>query len=838
MRNRKIKLFAIILCCLAAGVALPQVSGIDDQGFWFHNEDIAGGCTLGVASGYVAVDGRPMLCKVRDIPSDERQQLCYTSGSPYNYIGVRSEGGPIFMGLNEAGLATGNSLVKLTPEVAYNSLFQRHILRNYDTLDQIRNYIQSQVNAGTCNVSGCFAFIDADGDAVIFEVNRADWFWEYDTINPDREAEGYLGFVVRANEFHQRSDGTDDTSIGGRYFSGTDNVLGLVDIDELSAKTIIQGNDDSNGFEFVRYGPGRALSEISRSSSRSAIAVHGVAPNEDPELATMWVILGQPDYGIAVPTWVKVSTIPQCLSSGDMYDRAQSLYNKGNEATTQASTFPVEAHLFDVVINTFLPHWRAEGVPSVAEMTRIEHQMANDAYSLLYCLDNYQSDNMAPAVTFTASSLGLTVDFTLLANDMDGTINEIKWNFGDDQTSTETSPSHIYPESGTYLVSCTVTDDDGVSITGWEYRTVHARKIGIEEWNRSFGGTDSDVARSVQQTEDGGYILAGYTESFAGSTDAWLIKTDVSGNEVWNKTFDVSDHDYAYSVQQTKGGSYVLAGYTESFGAGLMDAWLITGYSLLKPIHFPLPQQIPPFRTSWLGPYRMSWDTKTFGGTDRDVASSVQQTEDGGYVLAGYTESFGAGRCDAWLIKTDKSGNEVWNKTFGGASWDVAHSVQQTKDGGYVLAGSTRSFAADWDDVWLIKTDKSGNEVWNKTFGRTGWDGALSVQQTKDGGYVLAGYTRSFGRRWDDAWLIKTDAFGNKLWDKTFDVTDHDYAYSVQQTKDDGYIVGGYTGPDEGPECDALLIKTDASGNKLWRILINFFFKNLMIPIAHILGFR
>jgi hypothetical protein len=528
MGNRKTKLFAIILCCLAAGVAIAQVSGNDDQGFWFHNDAISGGCTLGVANGYVTVDGRPMLCKVRDIRSDERQQLCYTSGSPYDYIGVRSQGGGIFMGLNEAGLATGNSLVKLTPGVAYNSLFQRHILENYESLDQIRNYIQSEVNAGTCDSSGGFAFIDADGDAVIFEVNRADWFLEYDSMDPDREAEGYLGFVVRANEFHQRSDGTDDTSIAGRYYSGTYNVLGLVGIDELSARTIIQGNDYANDFEFVRYGPSRIYSTISRSTTRSAIAVHGVAPDEDPELATMWVILGQTDYGIAVPTWVKVSTIPQCLSSGDMYDRAQSLYSNGNEATTQASTFPVEAHLFDVVINTFLPHWRAEGVPSVAEMTRIEHQMASDAYSLLDCLDKHQSDNKAPAVAFNASSLGLTVDFTLIANDMDGTINEIKWNFGDNQTSTETSPAHTYAEPGTYLVSCTVTDDDGVSITGWVYRTVHAelvRKIGIEDWNKTFGGTDSDVARSVQQTVDEGYILAGFTQSFgAGGPDAWLIK--------------------------------------------------------------------------------------------------------------------------------------------------------------------------------------------------------------------------------------------------------------------------------------------------------------------------
>ena len=128
--------------------------------------------------------------------------------------------------------------------------------------------------------------------------------------------------------------------------------------------------------------------------------------------------------------------------------------------------------MFDIVVNTLLPHWRAEGVPLVGEMTRIEHTMANDAYSLLDCLDNYQSDNKAPEVSFNAFPDGLTLHFTLAANDSDGTIISAEWNFGDDQTAIQSSPSHTYAEPGTYLVSCTVTDDDGVSITDWRYYVV------------------------------------------------------------------------------------------------------------------------------------------------------------------------------------------------------------------------------------------------------------------------------------------------------------------------------------------------------------------------------
>ncbi len=429
-------------------------------------------CTIGVANGYTTFDERPILWKVRDI-SDARQQLVHTTDSPYDYIGVRSENGPVFMGLNEVGVASGNSVVTTEGGSNTNAAVQHHILRNYNSLDQIRNYWLSEVSGGTCNASGCFPFIDSEGNAVIFEVHRSEWVLEYNSMNTNRQEQGKLGFVVRANEFHQQTDGTDDLSIGGRYASGDFNVSGLVDIDMLSAKTVIQGNDDPNtGFEFVRYGPGRDLASISRSTNQSTMMVHGTAPGEDPALAVMWVILGQSNYGIAIPTWVCVTNIPSWLSSGDMYDRAKSLYTKGDEQATQNSVFPVEAYMFDVVENTLLPHWRAHGAAEVDTMERIEYQMAKDAYSLLDCLDNTQSDNLAPNVDFNAFPDYLTLDFTHTADDTDGSVVAVQWNFGDNQTSFDPSPSHTYTAAGTYLVSCTVTDDDGVSITAWRYYVV------------------------------------------------------------------------------------------------------------------------------------------------------------------------------------------------------------------------------------------------------------------------------------------------------------------------------------------------------------------------------
>jgi hypothetical protein len=210
-----------------------------------------------------------------------------------------------------------------------------------------------------------------------------------------------------------------------------------------------------------------------------------------------------------------------------------------------------------------------------------------------------------------------------------------------------------------------------------------------------------------------------------------------------------------------------------------------------------------------------SWEwVKTFGGSEDDSGSSVQQTSDGGFILVGYTASFGAG--DVWLIKTDANGNKLWDRTFGGRGPDWGWSVQQTRDGGFILVGSTASFGAGEGDVWLIKTDASGNIEWDRTFGGSNRDKGYSVQQTRDGGFILVGTTASFGAGGADVWLIKTDADGNKLWDRTFGGSGWDEGSSVQQTSDGGFIIVGSTESLGAGWADVWLIKTDADGNKLW----------------------
>ena len=304
---------------------------------------------------------------------------------------------------------------------------------------------------------------------------------------------------------------------------------------------------------------------------------------------------------------------------------------------------------------------------------------------------------------------------------------------------------------------------------------------GNREWDTTFNNSCCDRCFSGQQTADGGYILLGFTKSEGTLYDFWLIKTNSNGTQEWDKIFGGISFDFGYSVQQTTDEGYIVVGLTNSYGAGFADVWLI--------------------KTDSNG--NMGWD-RTFGGASDDRGDSVQQTSDGGYIITGRTSLYGAGFQDVWLIKTDSNGNMEWNRTFGGLGDDWGRSVQQTSDDGYIIA--CLIYGVDSIDVGLIKTDSDGNEEWNKTFGGAELDMGFSVQQTSDGGYIVAGGTWSYGTE-GDVWLIKTDSNGNEEWNKTFGGAEMDEGRAVQQTSDGGYIIAGDTRSYGVEQCDILLLK-------------------------------
>jgi hypothetical protein len=208
---------------------------------------------------------------------------------------------------------------------------------------------------------------------------------------------------------------------------------------------------------------------------------------------------------------------------------------------------------------------------------------------------------------------------------------------------------------------------------------------------------------------------------------------------------------------------------------------------------------------------------RTYGSSQTDWGWAVQQTFDGGYIIAGETTSYGAGSYDAWLVKVDENGREEWNRTFGGQMRDGARSVQQTAEGGYILAGYADSYGFPGHDAWLIKTDENGNEQWNQTVGGRYSDAGYNVKQTNDGGYIVTGYTYSYGSGSNDLWIIKTDNDGVVQWTSTVGGYDSDYGHAIQELEDGGFVTTGVTSSFGSGNQDVLLVKTDHQGNVLWQ---------------------
>ena len=310
-------------------------------------------------------------------------------------------------------------------------------------------------------------------------------------------------------------------------------------------------------------------------------------------------------------------------------------------------------------------------------------------------------------------------------------------------------------------------------------------------WSKTLGGADVDRAYSVQQTTDRGYIVAGITKSFGiGSPDfenVYLIKTDSLGDTLWTRTYGGSGYDESRFVDQTFDGGYIVAGYST---LGDPNQWGMNAYLI---------------KTDSLGD--TLW-TRIYGGIGWDDARCVQQTADSGYIVVGSTDTAGTGYTDVWIIRTNRNGDTLWTKIYGGSNSDYAHYVQQTLDSGYIVGATL------WKDMWLLKLDSLGDTLWTRTYGGSGREWCRSVQQTHDNGYILAGHTTSFGAGDRDIYLVKTDSLGDTLWTRTYGDTALDYAASIEQTSDSGYIASGCTysfGPGH-----LYVLKFNQSGDTLW----------------------
>lgn len=390
------------------------------------------------------------------------------------------------------------------------------------------------------------------------------------------------------------------------------------------------------------------------------------------------------------------------------------------------------------------------------------------------------------------------------------------------------------------------------------------------QWAITYGGSNDDNATSIKQTKDGGYIVAGLTKSFGdGKENVWVLKLSSSGDVEWEYCYFPSVYLYhldprscirsVSTILQTKDEGYIIAGDASLMGT---EAWIlklssngqlewdVLFYELVGGIEF-LHAEVSSIQqtkdwgyvivgTCWKieypeiiepgSPYvmklssngMMKWfyryEIKKNWGYDfgcylYDYGRSVSETKDEGYIVAGSSHPFGEGEDDFLVMKLNSTGDVEWQKTYGGSGVDYALSIQQTKDEGYIVVGATYSFGAGDKDVWVLKLDSEGDVEWQSAYGGRKAESARSIQQTKDGGYIVTGWTKSFGAGEDDYLIFKLSSNGSIEWQRTYGGESSDGSSSIQQTEDKGYIVAGDTDSFGTGGFDFLILKLNSFGD-------------------------
>ncbi|MCD6366423.1 MAG: T9SS type A sorting domain-containing protein [Bacteroidales bacterium] len=355
-------------------------------------------------------------------------------------------------------------------------------------------------------------------------------------------------------------------------------------------------------------------------------------------------------------------------------------------------------------------------------------------------------------------------------------------------------------------ISASTNGDVSGNHGNYDYWVLRLDAAGDTLWTKCYGGTDDDRAWAIQQTTDGGFVVAGYSQSTDGdvsgnhgSSDFWILRLDAAGDTLWTKCYGGSSWDEALAIQQTTDSGFIVACSSTSTDGdvsgnhGGKDYWVLrldaTGDTL--------------------------W-TKCYGGSDDDYVESIQQTTDSGFVVAGYSQSTDGdvsgnhGYEDSWILRLDAAGNILWTKCYGGSGWDEANAIQQTTDSGFVMAGWSGSTDGDvsgnhgGSDSWILRLDATGDTLWTKCYGGSGTDWVDAIRQTTDSGFVVAGGSTStngdvsgnYGSY--DYWILRLDAAGDTLWTKCYGGSGGDEAYAIQQTIDGGFVVAGYSNSTDG----------------------------------------
>ncbi|MGB3152447.1 MAG: hypothetical protein WBB27_17465 [Maribacter sp.] len=393
-------------------------------------------------------------------------------------------------------------------------------------------------------------------------------------------------------------------------------------------------------------------------------------------------------------------------------------------------------------------------------------------------------------------------------------LGEVEWvrNFGG--SGQETAQAIIQTSDGGYAILGFSNSSDGdlqdKNTAVNDYWLLKFDAEGNLQWNKTYGGSKDDRGQSLVQTIDGGFALTGYAMSDDGDGtvnngfhDNWILKLDAAGTIEWEKSFGFSGHDHSYDILQTQDGGFFFTGFLDITSARA-DGNTEKSNTLTR---------------HGVGEF---WGTKInnvgdlqwrgyFGGTNNDRSHAVVQAEEGGFVMAGFTESDDfdisdtQGSYDFWMVKVDDKGNMAWERSFGGSGIEISYDIAKTDDGGYVVAGNT--FSTDGDiskskgesDFWLIKVNDVGSLVWERSFGGTQFDAAQAVIQSKDGGFIVAGNSKSkdidasSNNGENDIWIVKTDPDGNLVWQKSFGGSAIDFGFDVIENSEGGILVVGET---------------------------------------------